>query len=55
MKTRFGISSRSFNPNVFRHLLSLDFLKNADNQIPDVFLIDISEVGLMRNPFGENH
>lgn len=37
MKTRFGLSNRSFNPNVFKYLFYLDFLKNADNQIPDVF------------------
>lgn len=47
--------SNSFNPNVFRYFLYLDFLKNYGNQITDVFLTDISDVVLIRNPFAENH
>lgn len=45
----------SFNPNVFRYFLYLDFLKEAGSQITDVFLTDISDVVLIRNPFAENH
>lgn len=44
-----------FNPNVFRYFLYLDFLENAGSQITDVFLTDISDVVLIRNPFEENH
>jgi hypothetical protein len=47
--------STSFNPNVFRYFLYLDFLKKAGNQITDLFLTDISDVVLIRNPFVENH
>ena len=48
-------SSDSFNPNVFRYFLYLDFLKETDSQITDVFLTDISDVVLIRNPFAENY
>ncbi len=47
--------SKSFNPNVFRHFLYLDFLKKAGKQITDLFLTDISDVVLIRNPYAENH
>jgi hypothetical protein len=43
----------SFNPNVFRYFLYLDFLKNLENQVTDVFLTDVSDVVLIRNPFLE--
>lgn len=46
--------SSSYNPNVIRYFLYLDFLNNAGNQITDVFLTDISDVVMIRNPFEEN-
>jgi hypothetical protein len=46
--------STSFNPNVLRYFLYLDFLKKTGNQITDLFLTDISDVVLIRNPFAEN-
>ncbi|MDI1323846.1 MAG: hypothetical protein PSV36_13940 [Algoriphagus sp.] len=47
--------STSFNPNIFRYFLYLDFLKKAGSQISDIFLTDISDVVLIRNPFEESH
>lgn len=47
--------NHSFNPNVFRYFLYLNFLKNAGNQITDLFLTDISDVILICNPFEETY
>lgn len=46
--------SGSFNPNVFRYFLYLDFLKIAGNRMTDLFITDISDVVLLRHPFAEN-
>ena len=42
-----------FNPNVFRYFVYLDFLKKHIQQINGVFITDISDVVLVKNPFNE--
>lgn len=39
------------NANVFRYLVYLDFLKNHENQIQNIFFTDIADVEVMKNPF----
>lgn len=40
-----------FNPNVFRYLVYDEFLKSNHQQIDNVFLTDISDVIVIKNPF----
>jgi len=48
------VPSSAFNPNVFRYFLYLDFLKEHCKNITDVFITDISDVVVLRNPFLED-
>ncbi len=47
--------SSSYNPNVFRYFLYLDFLNKAGKKITDLFITDISDVVMLRNPFLEDY
>lgn len=40
-----------FNPNVFRYFAYLDFLKQHIAQIEGVFITDVTDVVLVKNPF----
>lgn len=40
-----------FNPNVYRYMVYLDFLKKNANQIESFFITDIADVVLLKNPF----
>lgn len=43
----------NFKPNVYRYLMYKDFLKLYSKQIVNVFLTDISDVVIIKNPFEE--
>jgi hypothetical protein len=43
--------NRSFNPNVYRYFVYLDFLKKYGNYVQNVFITDVSDVVLLNNPF----
>lgn len=43
--------SNTFNPNVYRYFLYLDFLNKHAHEINDLFLTDIADVVLLKNPF----
>ncbi len=40
-----------FNPNVYRYFVYLDFLRQHFNEIESVFVSDISDVVVLKNPF----
>ncbi len=42
-----------FNPNVYRYLVYQDFLQNYAHLIENIFLNDVSDVVLAKNPFAE--
>ena len=42
-----------FNPNVFRYFVYRDFLQQHIDQIKGVFITDVSDVVLVKNPFIE--
>ncbi len=42
---------RQFNPNVYRYFLYRDFIHQHKNQIKNVFVTDVSDVVLVKNPF----
>lgn len=41
----------AFNPNVFRYFIYKDFLLNFSSSIQSVFVTDVSDVVLVKNPF----
>ena len=41
----------TFNPNVFRYLVYLDYLAKCTEPIEGVFVTDVSDVTLAQNPF----
>jgi hypothetical protein len=41
----------AFNPNVFRYFVYLDFLKKNADRFDNLFVTDVSDVTLMKNPF----
>ena len=43
--------NNSFNPNVYRYFVYLDFLQKYAHTIDDLFVTDISDVVLLKNPF----
>ena len=43
----------NFKPNVYRYLMYNDFLKLYSKQIENIFLTDISDVVIVKNPFEE--
>ena len=43
--------NKNFNPNVFRYFVYLDYLKKHIDQINSVFLTDVSDVEMIKNPF----
>jgi hypothetical protein len=43
-----------YNPNVFRYFVYRDFLKQHIEQINGIFITDISDVVLVKNPFTES-
>lgn len=43
--------SATFNPNVYRYFLYLDFLRKNILTITDLFVTDVSDVVLIQNPF----
>ena len=43
-----------FNPNVFRYIIYASFLKNYAHQIKNIFLTDVSDVIVLKNPFEDN-
>ncbi len=43
-----------FNPNVFRYFVYRDFLKQHRQNINRIFITDISDVVLVKNPFTES-
>lgn len=43
----------SFNPNVFRHFVNLDYLKKNKENISFVFMVDSTDVEMLKNPFPE--
>lgn len=43
----------NFKPNVYRYLMYEDFLKLYSKQIENIFLTDISDVVVIKNPFEE--
>ena len=44
----------NFKPNVYRYLMYRDFLKLYIKQIENIFLTDISDVVVIKNPFEES-
>lgn len=42
-----------FNPNVYRHFVYLDFLKKNQDNISYVFMVDSTDVEMLKNPFNE--
>ena len=44
----------NFKPNVYRYLMYRDFLKIHAKQIENIFLTDISDVVVIKNPFKES-
>jgi hypothetical protein len=43
----------NFNPNVFRYLIYRDFLRVHSQDLKNVFVTDISDVVVIKNPFTE--
>ena len=43
-----------FNPNVFRYFVYRDFLKQHPQNINGIFITDISDVVIVKNPFTES-
>ena len=43
----------TFNPNVFRYFVYRDFLERNINQFDNIFVTDISDVTVIKNPFAE--
>lgn len=43
----------NFNPNVFRYIVYKDFLKIYSPEIKNIFVTDISDVEVVKNPFVE--
>ena len=41
----------AFNPNVFRYFIYRDFLLNFNSSLHSVFVTDVSDVVVVRNPF----
>ncbi len=41
------------NANAYRYLVYLDFLKNHENQVQNIFFTDISDVEVVKNPFDD--
>ena len=41
----------TFNPNVFRYFVYHDFLKQHINQYQHIFITDVSDVTVVKNPF----
>ena len=39
-----------FNPNVYRYFIYRDFLQNAGHLIKNIFVTDISDVVILKNP-----
>ena len=46
--------SSIYNPNVYRYFIYNDFLQKNKNEIDSVFITDISDVTVGRNPFSED-
>lgn len=46
---------KRLNANVYRYLVYLDFLKKNQNSIQQVFMTDIADVEVLKNPFEELH
>jgi hypothetical protein len=44
----------NFNPNVFRYLVYNEFLKINSPEIENIFVTDISDVAVVKNPFEES-
>lgn len=44
-------SNSDFSPNVYRYFLYLEFLEKYQSEISDVFLTDVSDVVMLKNPF----
>jgi hypothetical protein len=44
---------KSFNPNVFRYLVYRDYLAKFSDEIENLFVTDISDVVVVKNPFLE--
>lgn len=43
----------TYNPNVYRYFLYNEFLKLHSHQFNNVFFTDVSDVVVLKNPFGE--
>ena len=44
---------KRFNPNVFRYMVYHDFLNNDAHEIQSLFLTDVSDVVMLKNPFDD--
>ena len=47
--------NQSFNPNVFRYFVYRDFLEKIVDLFDNIFVTDISDVTLMKNPFTDSY
>ena len=43
-----------FNPNVYRYFVYLNYLKQNREEIESIFITDVSDVCVLKNPFSEN-
>ena len=43
----------SFTPNVYRYFVYLDFLKQNQSTVSSVFMVDSTDVGMLKNPFNK--
>lgn len=51
---RISFNSSQFNPNVYRYFVYRDFLDVYENQVENIFITDISDVVVIKNPFEDS-